>query len=75
MRICHVINNLHVGGAETMLHKLLSRLKDTGIESEVVSLIEIGMFGVDLGRLAPPGRFPVDLYHRVISRLLVLAPR
>ena len=41
-RICHVITNLDVGGAETMLLRLLERLDRRRWSSRVVSLVDDG---------------------------------
>lgn len=38
LRILHVITDLRIGGAETMLSRLLPRLRDMNVESEVVCL-------------------------------------
>lgn len=38
LRILHVITDLEIGGAETMLSRLLPRLRDLTVESEVVCL-------------------------------------
>jgi glycosyltransferase involved in cell wall biosynthesis len=46
-RVLHVITGLDRGGAETMLHKLLSRMDRGRFQSEVLSLTTVG----DLGRL------------------------
>jgi glycosyltransferase involved in cell wall biosynthesis len=39
-RVCHVINNLRTGGAQTMLTKLLSQLDASRWENHVIALIE-----------------------------------
>ena len=51
MHVCHVINNLEVGGAETMLLKLLGRVRNRGIESSVISLIGKGVIGPRIEQL------------------------
>jgi|CXWL01.1.fsa_nt_gi glycosyltransferase involved in cell wall biosynthesis len=51
MHVCHVINNLEVGGAETMLLKLLARVRNQGVESSVISLIGEGTIGPQLEQL------------------------
>lgn len=51
MHVCHVINNLEVGGAETMLLKLLGRVRERGIESSVITLIGKGVVGPQIEQL------------------------
>ena len=51
MHVCHVINNLEVGGAETMLLKLLGRVRNRGIESSVITLIGKGVVGPKIEQL------------------------
>lgn len=53
-RIMHVIPGLHVGGAETMLQKLLSVSRGGEHEHEVVSMTDLGIVGrqmLDMGVL------------------------
>jgi glycosyltransferase involved in cell wall biosynthesis len=38
LRVLHIINDLRVGGAEVLLRDLAPRLRDAGIEAEVVAL-------------------------------------
>lgn len=45
MRVAHVITGLNVGGAETMLYRLISRMDRRSFETEVISLIEVGPVG------------------------------
>jgi glycosyltransferase involved in cell wall biosynthesis len=52
--VCHVINNLQVGGAETMLYKLLSRLDPAAFDCHVVSLIERGPISKKIEALGIP---------------------
>jgi glycosyltransferase involved in cell wall biosynthesis len=42
VRLVHVITGLHVGGAETMLWRLLPALRSSGFAQEVVSLLDPG---------------------------------
>lgn len=51
MRVCHIINNLEVGGAETMLLKLLRSLGENGIDSTVIALIGKGTVGPQIEQL------------------------
>lgn len=51
MHVCHVINNLEVGGAETMLLKLLHGVRSNRIESSVISLIGKGVIGPQIEQL------------------------
>ena len=64
IKVLHLITGLSVGGAETMLFKLLSQIDRNGFEPEVLSLTDIGPIGkriqglgvpVDALRM-PPGR-------------------
>ncbi len=54
MRICHVINNLEVGGAEVMLHKLLAAIDRTEFDCRVISLIHRGTIGARIQALGVP---------------------
>ena len=54
LRVCHVINNLDVGGAEMMLYKLLSRLDRARFDGRVVSLIQPGPVGAKMEALGIP---------------------
>tara|TARA_B100000029_G_scaffold436192_1_gene450680 strand:+ start:1013 stop:2227 length:1215 start_codon:yes stop_codon:yes gene_type:complete len=53
-RILHVINNLHLGGAETMLLRLLGRLDRSRWDPHVVSLIGGGPVAEQLRQLGVP---------------------
>ena len=54
MHVCHIINNLEVGGAETMLLKLLGRIRDPSVESSVIALIGKGVVGPQIEQLGTP---------------------
>src|SRR6476660_9606456 len=54
MHVCHIINNLEVGGAETMLLKLLGRVRQSGIESSVIALIGKGTVGPQIEQMGIP---------------------
>jgi glycosyltransferase involved in cell wall biosynthesis len=56
MKILHVINDLHTGGAEMMLLKLLSVLDREAYEPAVMSLISIGPIGERIRSLGIPVR-------------------
>jgi len=45
LRVLHVITGLNVGGAEVMLCKLIYGLAENGIESQIVSLTDVGKIG------------------------------
>jgi len=45
MRIAHVITGLNVGGAETMLYRLISQMDRRQFEPEVISLTDVGVVG------------------------------
>lgn len=45
IKIVHVITGLSVGGAETMLYKLLSETRNTKFEPSVISLTDVGPVG------------------------------
>ena len=53
-RVLHVINNLHLGGAETMLVSLLSRLDRRRFRPEVVSLVGGGPASEQLESIGVP---------------------
>lgn len=44
MRIVHIITDLRLGGAQTMLFRLLSHLEPTGLQSSVVTMVAGGEF-------------------------------
>ncbi|MEK6257015.1 MAG: glycosyltransferase [Planctomycetota bacterium] len=54
MRVCHVISDLQVGGAQVMLHKLLSRLDRAQFDSRVISLTESGPMAEPLQAIGVP---------------------
>jgi glycosyltransferase involved in cell wall biosynthesis len=56
MKIVHVINGLDVGGAETMLLRLLSQCDRRHYEFEVISLTDLGAIADDLRTLGVPVR-------------------
>ena len=45
MKILHLITGLDIGGAETMLHRLVARMDSTRFASRVVSLVPPGPMG------------------------------
>lgn len=61
MRVAHVINSLQVGGAEVLLTDLAPRLRDRGVEVEVIVLCAAGSHleralaerGIPVGFLSP----------------------
>ena len=53
-RIAFLITNLHTGGAEMMLYKLLSRLDRNEFAPEVISLIDVGSVGEKIMELGIP---------------------
>ncbi|HID24056.1 MAG TPA: glycosyltransferase [Planctomycetaceae bacterium] len=57
LRVCHVIGSLDAGGAQAMLVKVLSRLGDRSVDSQVVSLMKRGPMGQPLRRLDVPVSF------------------
>ncbi|PZS07204.1 MAG: hypothetical protein DLM70_03855 [Chloroflexi bacterium] len=77
MKIVHLITGLNVGGAETMLFKLLSNMDAGRFENHVVSLSDIGVVGARIRSLGlpvyglgmRPGR-PTPRSLRVLMRLL-----
>jgi glycosyltransferase involved in cell wall biosynthesis len=54
MKVTHVIAGLSMGGAQTMLYKLLSRLDRAAFESEVVSLADVGPLDEKIRALGVP---------------------
>jgi glycosyltransferase involved in cell wall biosynthesis len=54
MKVCHLISNLDVGGAEVMLLKLLAATDHARVECRVISLIEKGPIGAKLEALGIP---------------------
>ncbi len=53
-RIVFIITNLHTGGAEMMLYKLLSRMDRNEFAPEVISLMEVGTVGEKIRELDIP---------------------
>ena len=56
LRISHVITGLSTGGAETMLHRLLTRMDPVKFQSEVISLTGDGPIGEKLTAAGIPVR-------------------
>ncbi len=54
LRLCHVINDLPVGGAEMMLYKLLTRIDRAHWDVNVISLIGRGPMGEKIKELGIP---------------------
>jgi glycosyltransferase involved in cell wall biosynthesis len=54
LRVVHLITGLYVGGAETMLYKLLERIDRACFENVVISLREIGPVGRSIEQLGIP---------------------
>ena len=59
MKILHLITGLDVGGAETMLHRLTSRMDPVRFSSRAVSLVEPGPMAERIRRAG----VPVDSLH------------
>lgn len=61
IRIVHIIQNLHYGGMERILHAIAQRLPSHGFEVHIVALEYLGRFSEGLGgqvRLHQVGRMP-----------------
>ncbi|TEB06592.1 putative glycosyltransferase EpsF [Pelotomaculum schinkii] len=56
IKLLHLITDLHVGGAEMMLYKLLSNIDREVFEVEVVSLTDTGPVGIKIRELGVPVR-------------------
>ncbi len=54
IRIVHIITDLNTGGAEMMLYRLLSSMDRERFESQVVSLIHLGVVGDKIRSLGIP---------------------
>lgn len=54
MRVLHVITGLSLGGAESMLLKLASRLHTIGVDQNVVSLMSGGELASEFARIGVP---------------------
>lgn len=74
LKVIHVINGLHVGGAEMMLHKLLSSMDRTRFDSTVLSLTAGGECRALISDLGIPIR-DLDLKGGGVSPSGVLALR
>jgi glycosyltransferase involved in cell wall biosynthesis len=80
--IAHIITGLSTGGAETMLHKLLSGIDPDLFHNTVISLTNRGQFAVKLEELGvsvytcdmAPGRFSFYGFYRLIHLLRRLKP-
>ena len=55
-RITHIITGLNIGGAETMLYRLLSSMDSKEFSFEVISLTDIGLIGKKIQKLGIPVR-------------------
>lgn len=56
MKVTHIITNLHTGGAETMLYRLLAHTDRVTFEPQVISMIDIGPIGEKIRALGIPVR-------------------
>jgi glycosyltransferase involved in cell wall biosynthesis len=56
IRVAHIITGLGVGGAETMLYKLVSSMDRASFDLEVISLMDIGPIGLRIEALGIPVR-------------------
>ena len=54
MRVLHVITGLNVGGAEIMLHKIICNLSEKNVESQVISLTDLGKIGRKIEAMGIP---------------------
>lgn len=54
LKVVHLITGLHVGGAETMLYKLLKRTDRVHFENAVISLLEPGQVGDSIREIGIP---------------------
>ncbi len=54
LRVCHIISGTGVGGAQAMLHKLISRLDPTEFDNCVISLGDCGRVGQAIRELGVP---------------------
>jgi len=70
LKIIHIITDLFTGGAEMMLYKLLSELKDNGHEYWVISLRDKGAIGKKIESLGVPV-FPLDISPKIPSPLSI----
>lgn len=53
-KVIHLISGLQLGGAETMLHKLLARINRDHFHNMVVSLTDAGVFGAQFVKMGIP---------------------
>jgi glycosyltransferase involved in cell wall biosynthesis len=82
IKILHVITSLDIGGAETMLHRLLVCMDSTRFESQVVCLIPIGPIGAKIQALGipvyslnmKPGQPSVEALFKLTRLLRRLSP-
>jgi glycosyltransferase involved in cell wall biosynthesis len=51
IRITHIITNLHTGGAEMMLYKVLSQLNRDAFQTDVISMMSAGTLGEKISKL------------------------
>jgi glycosyltransferase involved in cell wall biosynthesis len=54
MRVLHVITGLNIGGAEIMLYKIICDLSEKNVESQVISLTDIGKTGRKIEAMGIP---------------------
>jgi glycosyltransferase involved in cell wall biosynthesis len=54
IKVLHVITSLNVGGAETMLYRLMKNMDSARFENLVVSLIPMGQVGANIQALGIP---------------------
>jgi len=54
MRVLHVITGLNIGGAEVMPYKIICDLSENNVESQVISLTDIGKIGRKIETMGIP---------------------
>ena len=77
IRVCHLINDLDLGGAERTLVNVVRHLDPTRFSNEVISLIEPGLFARDLRAAGIPltslgmrrGRPTFSAFARLVRQL------
>src|SRR5688572_27014495 len=82
IRVVHLITGLDVGGAETMLARLVARLEGNGIENTVVSLAPGGALATAIAQSGirviglgmKPGRPSLPALFRLVRLLNALDP-
>jgi glycosyltransferase involved in cell wall biosynthesis len=83
VKVIHIITGLNVGGAETMLYKLLSKVKADQFQSAVISLSDKGTLGPAIESLGipvytidmrPPGIPRWDSWRRLKEALILFKP-